>query len=125
MNWTYFVAAIAAVETGGRNLTGDGGLARGPLQIRQCVIDDVNRVYSPQPAYTLADAENASTAALICQLYLCHYMQGVDGSLPTDEAFIKRAARKWNGGPHGHVKPSTAEYGERVWNIYHAFAKEG
>jgi len=86
---------------------GDGGKALGVLQIRQEVIDDVNRIYKTKYVHT--DALNKTKAFEICKLYLKHWgarYRKETGLAPTDEVL----ARIWNGGPKGWKKTATVKY---------------
>lgn len=118
INWEILVAAIAAIETGSTGpIPGDGGRAIGPLQIHQCVIDDVNRIAGSQ--LSLQDAENPIYAKFICQVYLGYWSKRLD-----HEPTVEELARIWNGGPWGPAKPATADYGRRVLAVYQSMEKD-
>jgi len=96
--------------------------ARGLLQIRACVIADVNRILG-RPAFTHDDAWNPEASRRIAIIYLNHYARhykSVTGSAPT----ISDLARIWNGGPRGPFKHSTLAYGKRVASIVERLQKE-
>ena len=112
-----FIDAIIQVESGGNlDAIGDNGKAQGCLQIKQCVIDDVNKFYPKyyrERLYVLDDAFAKDKALEICWLYLKHWgevYQKKMGKKPTMEVF----ARIWNGGPNGWKKKSTLKYWEKV-----------
>lgn len=93
------IQAIIVVESGGdANAIGDNGLARGCLQIHQCVIDDVNRVYKIR--YKSSSVFNKADAEDIAMKYLMYWgdrYQRETGKIATAEVL----ARIWNGGPNG------------------------
>ena len=98
--------ALIAVESGGDpRAIGDEGRAIGVLQIGAAVVLDVNRVYGTRYKWP-TDCYNARTSAVICVQYLKLYTEPDD----SDEVL----ARKWNGGPSGHRKPSTLKYWQKV-----------
>lgn len=104
MNITNLIAALIAVESGGRDMAiGDGNRARGPLQIHAAVVEDVNRFNGTH--YTHREMTNRAAARKVCELYLSKWAKG-----KSDE----EAARIWNGGPTGHTKTETKAYWRRV-----------
>lgn len=112
------LAAIALVETGGRDIVGDSGLAIGPLQIHPCVIQDVNRVY-PRVHYTLEDRHDLIKSKEIARLYLDHYTP--------PGASIKEQAKCWNVGPRYKtraIKQGEA-YARKVVQHYNRLAATG
>lgn len=101
------IAALAMVESGNKSdAIGDSGDALGCLQIHAEVVADVNRIYGTD--YAHADALDPIKAVRICELYLRYWCGHV--AKPTPEI----AARIWNGGPRGYMKPATAGYWARV-----------
>ena len=111
------VLALIQVESGGDyDAIGDDGKALGCLQIRKCVVDDVNKHYPfhyRHKLYVHDDAFCVDKATEICWLYL-KYWGGVykkkTGKEPTNEVY----ARIWNGGPNGWKKKSTLKYWKKV-----------
>jgi hypothetical protein len=98
------LAALMIVETGGDPAAWCAKeRAAGILQIRPCVIADVNERYGTR--YAHADAFDPDKAAAICWLYLVRWC-GTDAS---PEVY----ARTWNGGPRGRSKASTLTYWHR------------
>lgn len=98
------IAALIAVESGGKDhAIGDGGRAIGPLQIHRAVVQDVNARYGTH--YRWQGMTNRADARKVAELYLGMYAKG----RTTEEA-----ARIWNGGPSGHLKPATLPYWARV-----------
>ena len=84
---------------------------RGRLQIRQSVVDDVNRIYFNRKKYTLNDMRNPKISGEVCFYYLNYYCNPKKlGREPTFEDL----ARVWNGGPKGYKKSSTLKYWSRA-----------
>lgn len=84
-----------------------GDEARGRFQIRQCVLDDVNRIYGT--GYSRQDCFNKAKATAILRMYLSYwgeYYRRQEGRPATVEVL----ARIWNGGPEGWRKRSTLGY---------------
>ena len=85
---------------------GDGGDARGPLQIHRCCWEDVKR-----DGEEYSDCEGLDYSIEIFQRYMLRY---------ATEKRLKRSvtdedrARIWNGGPNGWRKESTEVYWEKV-----------
>jgi len=114
----YFILALIAAECAcgvpeACTCTGDGGRAIGPLQIHQCVIDDVNRIYGT--SYSHKSMRQLNIATWVCRAYLKHYCSKIkdryyhydtEDHLPT----LEDAARIWNGGPNGYKKDCTINY---------------
>lgn len=108
MNWAILLGALIAVESGGNpSLIGDGGKAVGVLQIHDCVLDDVNRIYSFN--YTHADMKCPIKSRMVCVHYLRYYIKQ-SGEPPSYEL----AARIWVGGPQGYRKRATIPYWNKV-----------
>ena len=98
------LAALIVVESGGNDLAiGDGGRARGALQIHAGVVADVNRLHGTR--YTHRDMHDRKAAVRVASLYLATYAAG---------ASYEVQARVWNGGPRGATKAATAGYWARV-----------
>ena len=104
------LAVLILIESGGNPLAvGDGGRARGALQIHSCVVEDVNRF--DHTHYTWDDAFSLLKSQDIFLRYVRHYATRERlGHEPTAED----VARIWNGGPNGYLKPSTLKYWRRV-----------
>ena len=101
-----FARAIHRVETGGRlgAIIGDGGRARGPLQIhRGCWID-------ARMSGRYEDVDDLGVATEVLRRYLTRYApQAIKSGSdwPT-------CARIWNGGPRGATKSSTVGSAKKV-----------
>jgi len=100
---------IAAIESGGDYAAYNAKEeAVGLLQIRQCVLDDVNRVYGA--SYHQTDCFSRLTSAKIAKQYIylwCNH-EKVGRSVT-----VADAVRIWNGGPTGWAKDSTRKYLEK------------
>ena len=96
-----FINALIKVESGG-NSEKIGKLGEiGILQIRQCVIDDVNRIYKLN--YKLSDAKNDEKSKDICKKYLMYWGQKYQqktGKVADNQILSKI----WNGGTNGPNK---------------------
>lgn len=110
MNFAVLLAAMVAVESGGNpHAIGDGGRARGMLQIHKGVVEDVNRFAGT--SFSHRDAHRPEVARWIAATYLSHYAtEDRIGHPPTAEDM----ARCWNGGPTGFKERSTLRYWRRV-----------
>jgi len=107
------IPVLIQLESGGDcNAVGDGGKAVGILQIHPIMVNDVNRICENKPyegmciSYRLMDRWNREKSIEMCYFYLLHYGR--------DEHTFSDLARMWNGGPTGHTKECTKEYGERA-----------
>ena len=83
--------------------------AVGCLQIRKCMVDDVNRILRKQKSYkkfTYDDRWSRIKSIQMFGIYCRHY------GLNTAEEI----ARCWNGGPRGIDNPATVRYWEKVKN---------
>ena len=81
--------------------------AVGCLQIRKCMVDDVNRILRRQKSdirFTYDDRWLRTKSTQMFGIYCRHY------GLNTAEEI----ARCWNGGPRGMSKPLTATYWKKV-----------
>lgn len=102
------MTAIIAVESSGNdNAVNQKEQAFGSMQIRQCVLTDVNRVYGTK--YTLSQMKKRSVSKTVFQKYIKMY------HADTQEA----ASRLWNGGPgwkskKGAAKKNLDDYWQRV-----------
>lgn len=104
------IVALISVESAGRNhVPGDDYRALGCLQISEWVIQDVNQATGSNYVHT--DALERGKAIRICRAYLKHYASKERlGRQPT----LEDMARIWNGGPNGHLKPSTDAHWVKV-----------
>lgn len=103
------LAAVMMTESGGRNITGDGGRAVGPLQVHACAVADVNRAFKTR--YTHADMGDLEKAAAVFDRYLWLYATPKRIGRPVTN---EDRARIWNGGPHGWRRKATEGYWAKV-----------
>ena len=92
--------------------------AVGILQIRQCVVADVNKHYSTY--YKLEQCYSPEISYIIAHNYLTMWgnkYREETGEYPTYQVY----ARIWNGGPKGWQKDSTIAY----WNKVEPFICQG
>ena len=96
------ILALAMVESSfNPSAVGDNGDAVGLLQIHECVIQDVNRVYGT--SYTLDARLDPQASVAICTRYIAHWGQHytrVTGQPLTQEV----CAKIWKGGAYGWRK---------------------
>jgi hypothetical protein len=81
--------------------------AVGCLQIRQCMVDDVNRILGRQKVfkrYTYEDRWSRYRSIEMFDIFCKHY--GLNSA--------EEIARCWNGGPRGINNPATVSYWNKV-----------
>ena len=81
--------------------------AVGCLQIRKCMVDDVNRILKRKKStlrFTYNSRWSRDSSIQMFEIYCKHY------NLTTNEEI----ARCWNGGPRGINNPATVGYWEKV-----------
>jgi hypothetical protein len=88
----------------------------GIIQIKPVMVKEVNRICKIQgldKKFTLADRKNPSKSAEMFWIYQEFYNPdlNLDSLSKKDMAIL---ARKWNGGPNGHLKKSTSRYWKKV-----------
>ena len=109
-NTTHLLSAIMFVESSNNDSAYHKGEdAVGCLQIRQCMVDDVNRILRRQKStkrYLYHDRWLRYKSIEMFDVYCKHY------GLTTAEEI----ARCWNGGPRGMQNEMTAGYWEKVKN---------
>ena len=105
---THLLSAIMFVESSNNDSAYHKGEdAVGCLQIRKCMVDDVNRILTINNSYqrfTYEDRWSRYMSVQMFDIYRKHY------NLTTSE----EVARCWNGGPRGMQKELTAGYWEKV-----------
>jgi len=104
-----YVDSIIHVESKGR----DNAIARdgsaGPLQIKAVLVKDVNRILAHRGEdlrFKLTDRFNRDKAVQMFWIYQSFYGKENDS--------FETMARRWNGGPKGHLKNSTKKYWKKV-----------
>ena len=109
-NETHLLSAIIQVESSNNDSAYHiGEDAVGCLQIRQCMVDDVNRILRRQKSikrYSYHDRWLRYKSIEMFDIYCKHY------NLITSEEI----ARCWNGGPRGMTNEITVGYWEKVEN---------
>ena len=109
-NETHLLSAIMFVESSNNDSAYHKGEdAVGCLQIRQCMVDDVNRILRRQKStkrYSYHDRWLRYKSIEMFDIYCKHY------NLITSEEI----ARCWNGGPRGMTNEVTVGYWEKVEN---------
>ena len=107
-NTTHLLSAIMFVESSYNDSAYNSYEdAVGCLQIRKCMVNDVNRILSRQKSdlrFTYNDRWLRNRSIKMFDIYCKHY------GLTTAEEI----ARCWNGGPRGMNKPLTANYWRKV-----------
>ena len=105
---THLLSAIIHVESSNNDSAyHPGENAVGCLQIRQCMVNDVNRILKFQKStkrYTYNDRWVRYKSIEMFEIYCTHY------KLTTAEEI----ARCWNGGPRGMNNPLTTAYWRKV-----------
>jgi len=106
MSITAIISILISIESSGNDLAiGDGGAARGPLQIHKSVVQDVNRISGRK--FQWSRMTNRAEATQVAQIYLGHYATEKRlGHKPT----AVEVARIWNGGPNGYKTRATDGY---------------
>ena len=105
---SHLLSSIMQVESNNNDSAYHKGEdAVGCLQIRKCMVNDVNRILKRQGSYTRFTYDDRwlrSKSVQMFGIYCKHY------GLNTAEEI----ARCWNGGPRGMSKPLTATYWKKV-----------
>ena len=109
-NTTHLLSAIMFVESSYNDSAYVASEdAVGCLQIRKCMVKDVNRILRRQKSplsFTYDDRWSRAKSIKMFDVYCKHY------GLTTAEEI----ARCWNGGPTGLYKPATFSYWNKVKN---------
>ena len=104
------ISAIMFVESSYNNFAYNPNEdAVGCLQIRRCMVDDINRILEIKNLplrFTYNDRWSREKSIQMFEIYRKYY------NLNTYE----KIARCWNGGPNGIHKSTTADYWDRVKN---------
>ena len=107
-NTTHLLSAIMYVESSNNDSAYHKGEdAVGCLQIRRCMVDDVNRILTRKKLYkryVYEDRWSRYRSIEMFDIYCKHY------NLNTSEEI----ARCWNGGPRGINNPATVGYWNKV-----------
>ena len=109
-NTTHLLSAIMFVESSNNDSAYAANEdAVGCLQIRKCMVKDVNRILHRQKSplsFTYDDRWSRAKSIKMFDVYCKHY-----GLITAEEI-----ARCWNGGPRGMQNEITAGYWEKVKN---------
>ena len=104
------ISAIMFVESSYNNFAyNPNEEAVGCLQIRRCMVDDINRILERKNSllrFNYNDRWSRKKSIQMFEIYRKYY------NLNTYE----KIARCWNGGPNGIYKSTTADYWDRVKN---------
>ena len=88
----------------------------GVIQIKPVMVNEINRICKIQgldKKFTLADRRNPRKSAEMFWIYQEFYNPDINlDSLSTEDMAV--LARKWNGGPNGHLKKATRRYWKKV-----------
>ena len=107
-NTTYLLSALMMVESSNNDSAYNASEdAVGCLQIRKCMVDDVNRILKRKKSthrYTYSDRWNEQKSYEMFDIFCKYY--GLDTA--------EEMARGWNGGPRGIDNPSTLNYWKKV-----------
>jgi len=115
---TILIPLLCQVESGGDpNAVGDGGQAVGVLQIHPIMVAEVNRILKDD-FYDLEDRLDPNESAAMAHIYLYYWGERRLPRRATAEQSIVLLARLWNGGPNGHKKRATFQYGEKTRKLY-------
>lgn len=110
----WFFTVLIAIESGGNNLARGKAGELGPLQIKQVVLDDVNRFTGL--GYVPEDCYDREKSIRIARIYLNHWCTRERlGHEPT----LEDAVRIWKGGPDGWTDFSTKAH----WRKFQAERK--
>ena len=106
---TQLLAALIAVESGGNDLARGRHGELGALQVRRCVVMDVNRLKGTH--YRWAEMTNRWAALGVFRIYTGHYCAEDRLGRPATDQDL---ARVWHGGPNGWKRRKTVAYWKRV-----------
>ena len=112
------IPVLVTMESRGNpHAIGDDGEAVGILQIHEIMVDDVNRIVGCE-LFKYSDRVNPEKCYNMARVYFGHYSKNLKGSKVD---ILVAMARQWNGGPKGHKKKATREYGEKARFLIEAF----
>ena len=103
------LAALIAVESGGNDMARGQHGDLGALQVRPCVVADVNRMAGTH--YRWAEMTNRWAALGVFRIYTGRYCTEARLGRPVTDQDL---ARVWNGGPNGWKRRKTVAYWKRV-----------
>ena len=103
------LAALIVVESNGNDLARGRHGELGALQVRPCVVRDVNRIAGTH--YRWAEMTNRWAALGVFRIYTGHYCTEARLKRPVTD---QDRARTWHGGPDGWKRRKTVAYWKRV-----------
>jgi len=106
-----FVNAIIKIESNGNEKVSNNGCV-GVLQIRACMVKEVNQILSKKhidKRYTLEDRKNKEKSIEMFWIFQKEH---------SDTTSFSNMARKWNGGPYGYKSKRTLSYWNKVNKIF-------
>ena len=111
-----FYASISWVESSNNPnaVSRDGSL--GIVQIRPVMVEEVNRICKIKginKKFTLADRRDVVKSKEMFWIYQEFYNPEIQWDALSDND-LEILARKWNGGPKGHIKNATKKYWNKV-----------
>lgn len=104
-----FISSIIQVESRGRDNAKSRDGSAGPMQIKPVLVKDINRILSHRGdsiRFSMQDRFNRDKSIQMFWIYQSFYGNKHDS--------FETMARRWNGGPMGHVKKSTNKYWKKV-----------
>jgi hypothetical protein len=111
-----FFSSIAWIESSHnpKAKSKDGSI--GIVQIKPVMVKEVNRICQLRgidKRFTLADRQSKSKSKQMFWIYQKFYNPTVDFERLSQKE-MEILARKWNGGPKGHIKNATKKYWRKV-----------
>lgn len=103
------LAALIAVESNGNDLARGRHGDLGALQVRPCVVADVNRMAGTH--FRWAEMTNRWAALGVFRIYTGRYCTEARLGRPVTDQDL---ARVWHGGPNGWKRRKTVAYWKRV-----------
>lgn len=88
----------------------------GIIQIKPVMVKEVNRICKIKgldKKFTLADRKNPNKSEEMFWIYQEFYNPDLNRDSLT-KSDLEMMARKWNGGPNGHLKKATRKYWKKV-----------
>lgn len=101
------ILAIAEVESGNNRFAVGKDGEVGILQIRMIMVDECNRILKREE-FSSADRWSVDRSIEMFNVYTSFW------NAKTGDYSDEGMARRWNGGPAGHMKSSTVKYWQRV-----------
>jgi soluble lytic murein transglycosylase-like protein len=106
---TAFIDSIIHIESRGRNNAVSRDGSAGPLQIKAVLVKDINRILAHRGdtlRFKMQDRFDRDKAIQMFWIYQSFYGKDSDS--------YEVMARRWNGGPKGHLRSATRKYWKKV-----------